>query len=541
MATSSEILRWVAGTVLDREPVQGEVPTPVALAEWMRPLPGEVFAIDHDALRESMRALAVVVGEGEAAAGWMFVYAPDPAGKPMTDYAGALQLPDDWPPVIRERIERDFAEGVAIAPRVVPVLQATGPGGSRTLESVHEAWLAIPEAERPRHPLAPLVAAWHERPVEVDMDTRATAIAPQSLFAWAGEAPAILTMPLHDNELPIQPGLIEAETELFIPGLEPPESAVVPAPALVVAEEIGFGSLKPGRGARLDKRLLVYSLLAVPQSERRPGGRYTLRPPLRTITHEWSWPPPASTGSGKSTRSKWKPSRHAPLLARAMNAVTLAGMILPDGREWRPVMFRARPDFGDLDSRAVIEIALPEASERGPLIHRDALIAAGVVSDPAFDGALTLATLWDRAKMANGGRRIHATRPKALRDAQGFLTRADGSRILGHKNDPVTAKDRRLVWRHGNAPQRDWRHPEAVLDGEERHPQADKVPLLNRDDRRRLFYGHASDKQAASARAMAANRADTRLRTLEAEGRVVIEDCGRDGWRILEPRPPTAK
>ena len=305
--------------------------------------------------------------------------------------------------------------------------------------AVHASWRELPEP-RPGHPLAPIVAAWQERPQEVELDTRETAIAPQSLFEWAGVAPAVLTTPMHDNELPIRPGLIEPDAELFLPGLAPPESAVVPAPALVVAEEAGFGGLAPGRGARIDKRLLAYSLLAVPQSERRPGGRYTLRPTLRTLAHEWIWPAPATTGTGAGDRSKWKPSRHAPLLARAMNAVTLAGVILPDGREWRPVMFRARPDFSDLNSQAVIEIALPEASERGPLIHRDALIAAGMVSDPAFDGALTLATLWDRAKMMNAGFRIYATRPLAMRDAHGFLTRANGSRILGHERNPLQSR-----------------------------------------------------------------------------------------------------
>ncbi|MCY4590782.1 MAG: hypothetical protein OXE86_09540 [Alphaproteobacteria bacterium] len=60
-------------------------------------------------------------------------------------------------------------------------------------------------------------------------------------------------------------------------------------------------------------------------------------------------------------------------------------------------------------------------------------------ADPAFDGALTLATLWDRAKAANGGFRIYATRPRALRNGQGHLTRADGSVILGHGRDGATS------------------------------------------------------------------------------------------------------
>ncbi len=407
------------------------------------------------------------------------------------------------------------------------------------VEAAHRQWLERPDP-RPQHPLALFVTKWQARPVEIEQDTRETAILPGSLFDWAGIAPAVLHQPLHDNELPLRPGLIEPDAVLSIPGLEPPDSAIVPAPALVVADEIGFGDLAPGRGARIDKRLLAYPLLDVPQSERRAGGRYTLRPTLRLLTHDWIWPAPTTTGTGTGKRSDWKPSRHACLLERGMNAVTLASVTLPDGRNWRPVMFRALPRFDDLNSRAVIEIALPEDADHGPLIRRDALIAAGVVSDPAFDGSLTLATLWDRAKAANGGFRIHATRTKALRDPQGRLTRADGSLILGHDRNPIRSRNGRLQWRPGEAPQRDWRHPEAVIVGEERHPHADKVPILNRDDRRRLFFGHASDKEADYTRTRRADAADKRLRTLEAEGRVVIEECGRDGWRILEPRagPP---
>lgn len=360
-------------------------------------------------------------------------------------------------------------------------------------------------------------------PLEIDPDRRDTAIMPGSLFDWAsGGAPAIIEAPRHDNELPVRPGPVEAAAELYLPGLEPPESAIVPAPALVLAEQAGFNKLAGGSGARIDKRLLVHCLLAVPQSERRPGGRYTFRPTLRELVHDVLWLPPAVTGTGEGTRSGWKPRRHAPLLRRAMNAVTLAGIILPDGREWRPTVIRALPNFYDLDSRADIEMAFPEGATGGPLIRRDTLNALGMVSDPAYDCWLTLSVLWDRAKMANGRHRIYATRPTALRDPQGRLTRADGSLILGH----------------GRKPQHNWRHPEAVIIGEERHPQADKVPPLNRDDRRRLVYGRDSDRLKPSARTMAAKRADALLRTLAADGRVVIEDCGRDGWRILEPYRP---
>ena len=156
--------------------------------------------------------------------------------------------------------------------------------------------------------------------------------------------------------------------------------------------------------------------------------------------------------------------------------------------------------------------------------------------DPAFDGVLSLAALWDRAKADNGGFRIYATRPKALRDRQGQLTRADGSLILGDLRNPFKNRAGRRTWRPGDTPQTDWRHPGAVIVGTERHPQADKVPVLGRKERRRLFFGPASDGLTSSARSMAADRADAMLRRMETRGYIKIE-TEPDGWRILEVLP----
>ena len=196
------------------------------------------------------------------------------------------------------------------------------------------------------------------------------------------------------------------------------------------------------------------------------------------------------------------------------------GVVLPDGRIWRPVMFRATPNFHDLTSRAEIEIRFPDDTPTGgAMIDWQGLIEAGAKSGPAFDGAVTLATLWDKVKADNGSYRIYATRPEVLRDDQGFITEANGQRIKQH-----------------GQPVKDWRHPQAVHVGIERHPQADKVPLLDRDDRRRLFYGKKSDGGTKQVRSNQATKADQRLIELEKQGRVVIEREG-DKWRVLEPRP----
>ena len=308
------------------------------------------------------------------------------------------------------------------------IVNGRGDGGFLDIPAIHEAWLAAQRTARPPHPLGALLRAYSR---EIEMDERDHQIMHDGLFAFAGKdtrAPVVLTAPLHDNDVPIN---AKPQQQWLIPEHQTRRPPVIPHSALVIADEAGFGKLGPGKGARVDKRLLTHSLLSVPMSARRPGGRYTMRPTLRDIAHGWIWPVPAETGRGKMTRSQWSPGRYANLLRRAMNAVTLAGVILPDGREWRPVMFRATPDFTDLDSRAIIEVALPENSiHGGPMIDTKALIAAGVVSDPAFDGWLTLATIWERAKHRNGGYPIYATRPEVLRDNAGYCVDVQGRRII---------------------------------------------------------------------------------------------------------------
>ena len=408
-----------------------------------------------------------------------------------------------------------------------------------SFDGVHELWCDLADVTRPPHPLAPVVESWQKQPLEIEPDGRETAILTGDLFAWAARpgrlpAPTVLYYPCNENDLPLQPGRIEPETQLCLTGMAPRESAVDLAPAIMLADAAGVGAMKSGSGARIDKRVLVYALLAIPQAERRSGGRYYWCPTLHELVQKLIWPAPAETGTGKGRRSLWRPSRHAAVLKRALNAVSLAGVILPDGSEWRPVMVRRLPNFGDLKSEIRFEIALPDEAGHGPLIRRDALIAAGVVSDPAFDGTLALATLWDRAKVKNGGFRIYATRPKALRDSQGRLMLPNGSIILGHAQNPIQGKEGQLRWHGGNKPRRNWQHPAAVIAGRERHPNADRVPVLDRDDRRRLFYGHASNNSSGGRRTQLADAAERRLETWEQQGRVVIERTA-EGWRILEP------
>ena len=156
----------------------------------------------------------------------------------------------------------------------------------------------------------------------------------------------------------------------------------------------------------------------------------------------------------------------------------------------------------------------------GPLIDRQELRRWGATSAPAYRAYLRLAYLWDGVKAKRGRRRVFATRPKVLRDAQGFLVDAQGQRITDRQGQPT----------------KNWSHPQAVRTGVERNPAADLVPQLGPEDLTELCYW-ADPKFTSQDIADRARKARKILAKMEAEGTVVLEKDGYGGVRILQPDP----
>lgn len=396
-------------------------------------------------------------------------------------------------------------------------------------EGVHTIWQSVDPAKRAglEHPLKPLIAGWLNRPevIQPDLDKggrlRTQGIMPDGLFS--GQPYSIPAQLRSDNgdEQFSNLGKVERDSEQLPLLADILDDADLPIAPLLLAKAAGFHGLQPGRGARLDKRILIFSLLEMPLSQRRPGGRYELRRPLR-FWRDLLWP----TRDGKSS---YRPIKHKQALRDALTAINLAEIIMPDGSSWIPVVRRGIPDLDSLDSEVIIQIELPSGSDRGPQVDKGVLAVAGVVSDPAFDLELGIAYLWDEAKRRNGGYRVYATRPEVIRNKQGHIMDA-ADQVIVEGGKPVTR----------------WDHPRAVRTGRmERNPAADRVRVLGREARRRLAYGSGTSKRPDQlSRERAAT--DKRLAGIESDGRILIErDAvdlrnGGDGWRILEVWTPDA-
>ena len=306
------------------------------------------------------------------------------------------------------------------------------------------------------------------------------------------------------------------------------------APLLRLVDAAGIAGLKPGRGARLDKRILIYSLLSMPQKHRHPRGLYQLVRPLR-------WWIGLLYPSTSVSPTSYRPSQDGPRILTAMRSLVYATVRLPDGTDWLPATPRQFPRFDDLDSPVRVDLALPDECDHGPQLSWPRLLRAGVDSDPAFDAVLGLAYLWDRAKAQNGGHRIYATRPRARRNTDGVLLNAQGAVITARPGSPYK-RGRGLSWPPGNTPVTDWRHPETVINGTEPHPQAHRVPPLTREARRQLAFpaqtSKASEKRYPhQIRSNERRRADELLSAMEARGEVEIRRDPIGVWRILEVAP----
>ena len=398
------------------------------------------------------------------------------------------------------------------------------------VERVHELW----RNADPQHPLAPLVRAWWKRPQHIEADTHPDAILPAGTLQHAPSSATYRSLEVggdrtHEPEqfelaYPGGPGKVAPETVQL--DLLPAEHADVPVTPLLLADAAGFSELQQGRGARLDKRIFLYALAAMPMSARVPGGGYMWEPTLEQI-RDLLWPKSPRTG-----KSSWKPSKHNRALYQALDAVNLAKVELPnrDGL-WLPVRTWRQPNPRNLDSRALIEIALPPGGAiGGPQLDRAGWIADGTHSDPAFDLRLSLAWLWDSVKASNGGHRVYATRPRVKRTADGVI---------------LDRNDRPVIRRNGR-PVKNWSDPRAcpiyTPEGRpeiERHPEADRVPVLDGEARRRLAYGLRVQADRGN-RYKERKNADKLLERLDAARMIVIErgatdpQTGRQGWRILE-------
>ena len=340
--------------------------------------------------------------------------------------------------------------------------------------------------------LAPLIWAWLHR--YAAPERRPDQILPEPI-RHARVVRAVLPMAAGDG----LPRLGRQDLhQAFLPGMEPPPAAVVPALPLPVAMES-----TAGQGAPIASRLWFGFQMALPM-DLRTGESVTLRFTLREV-RDWLWP------------HGWRRGVHLPMLQKGLRDLYRLGIIY-DRAEWllvRPVILPT----GDtrLDDDLLVDVTALPGSDHGPMVDTVRLWRLGVMSAVAWRAWIRLAYLWDDAKRRNGGYRIHAARPEVRRGQDGV--------ILDARGQPVLTK--------GGLAVKNWADPRAVPTGRlERHTQADRVPVLDTRDLAHLGFDDVPVPTGTlRERASATRRWLRRMETLKA---VALEWDG-GAVRVLEP------
>lgn len=388
---------------------------------------------------------------------------------------------------------------------------------------LHEMWLHGGEAGP--HPVIRLIEGWSRRPKVVQPERRGTAIMPEPL-RHARPAPAVRSLPTPTAITPV--GDLGQAT---LPGLEPPESRIVPALPLYAPPS----NTRESRVLHMAQAICMGAVMSYPLGDRVDAEEVRMSVALGDFK-AWLFP------------GAWKRRSAIPMIADALRTADQFRVHVPELRRyWRLMAADDVPDStARLGDEFRLRVRLPPGSERGPLIDTRPLPMLRTTNMGAWRAWFRLAYIWDAAKGRNGGRRVYATRPKARRDFRGRIMDAGGELVTVKQGAPFRRKDGSLTWPAGDHPTTDARHPRAVIEGAERNPRADVVPLLTPTELVQLAYDDAPREGEGEHWMLPAitevvfrrrlHRAKAALRHLESFGLVVIERRGQC-WRVLEPRP----
>ena len=268
----------------------------------------------------------------------------------------------------------------------------------RLAEALHFVDNMVARKRFLRHPLAPLVRAWHSRPYDVVHNQRTTGRIIPARLAQAdpsgdSRAGRLFSLAAHSPD-----------GQLILPGFA--TETIGPALPLVLYD-LGNGPSSTSQAAPLALRVFIEGLLAVPQADRGTGRPVAYEVSLREFLN-WFWPNRSPT-----------PSEYWPALNAARDALfkCLVPLVDPDAGRGQ---LRQIDNIGAIprgaramDDAVRVVVDLPRDSQNGPQIP-DSLRSWGNRSAPAYRALINLAFHWH-----NPGRNPY--RGPRRRDGQGHI------------------------------------------------------------------------------------------------------------------------
>ncbi len=272
------------------------------------------------------------------------------------------------------------------------------------LPDVHKKWLQIEKDYRPEHPLGPVVRAWQRRPLMRDRNKRDDPIMPVIRQIQ-------LKVPAEHQAGQLMLGLISESPEqkpmpLFPRFANLPDQARR-VPLLALADASGTPSRSYGKGAALDLRLVVETILSLEPDNRE----------LSAIAMVFT----VEELRDALFPNNWRKGRDWPRVREALlRAHTRSIPIDERGSQWFPLALRQLPSETTmrLDDQVILEAALPPGSKTGPIINRRELRQLGVESSPKYRTYIGVHSLaWEpgvtRIVNPKSDKRVWAGNPQA--------------------------------------------------------------------------------------------------------------------------------
>ena len=238
-----------------------------------------------------------------------------------------------------------------------------------------DAWKEAGERGKP--PLFDLLERWHkDQPIVIDQTEKRndSRIMPRIVQVESRPARRFgeLLGGLNDGRKLSQQAVLDFKDNYN------PDSMRVPL--IELCDISGRRITMRGKGAPLESRLLIATLLTIPYDQRKPGGIYRIAPTMRELIN-------ALYPNGFHKTNQWPALRNAILTARDYGIHDGQGM-------WLPLALRYLPDNPSFDDSIVFDIALPDSlNPNGAIIDLPTLNQLGVKSGAQWRAYIGVATL----------------------------------------------------------------------------------------------------------------------------------------------------
>ena len=378
--------------------------------------------------------------------------APDSAGKTLVDFIHCFQV---WC-LLSERESGEQLTPLMVLERFSHFMDFSSlkndideDSAVIIFEQLHAAWLplynatdeekaAVEDARKiffnipfpPIHPLCSLVAAWQNRPTEIEATTIYDARRPAAIMRFPRSS---FTVELFSDSSPTgslkrfaDDSLLPQSIQMILPGIQ--RKSVIRDPSKMLLTQVAGVPTTTRKGAvSPEVRVCVEAIMQMPPKERVIQVHVVLGDLIeRLYLNGFNW------------------TNQAPNLIESIKNIDnlTVPFVNTSGkfqRGWAPVMLNTR-ELSRRDDDVVFTVSLPVDATAGPMVEKYFVRMLGLISAPKWQAYFSLCDLFHRygVKKGKGGfYLVDPTKPVERRNSKGYLLNAQYQVIYGTNGEPL--------------------------------------------------------------------------------------------------------